>query len=268
MSEPEARLRARLGGFERLAVAVSGGVDSTTLAALAHRVSGGRALLVHAVSPAVPAEATERLRARGAREGWNLRLIDAGELADPRYRANPVDRCFYCKWNLYAAIARLHDGPVASGTNLDDLADFRPGLEAARRAGVVHPFVEAGMGKAAVRALARALGLVEFADLPASPCLASRLETGLEVTAERLSLVGAVERRVRAFLGLTDLRCRLRAHGVELEVESSWLEGASPTARAQLVQEVEAELAARGIRAPVSLGPYRRGSAFLRPVGP
>lgn len=261
MSAAEAALRALLAGFDRLAVAVSGGVDSTTLGALAHRLLGARAVLLHAVSPAVPEEATERLCRRAEQEGWALRLIDAGELADPRYRANPVDRCLYCKSSLYAAVRRLHPGPIASGTNRDDLGDFRPGLKAAAAAGVRHPYVEAGMGKAEVRALARSLGLDEFAELPASPCLASRLETGLAVTPERLRLVAAVERLLARRLGPGDLRCRLRADGVELQVESARLAALDARARAALLAEVAALLGGAG--GPVRLAPYRRGSAFV-----
>lgn len=263
--ERTARLRAILLSFPRLAVATSGGVDSTTLAVLAHRVLGPRVLVVHAVSPAVPQEATARLRALAQREGFALREIDAGELADPRYRANPLDRCYFCKHNLYAAIARIFDGPIASGTNCDDLGDFRPGLRAAREAGVRHPYLEAGLDKAAVRALARSLGLGELAELPASPCLASRVETGIAVTPERLALIARIERLLSERFGPGDQRCRLRARGIELELPPERLLALDAPARAALLRAVEALLAQAGLAMPVTVAPYRRGSAFVHP---
>lgn len=265
-SEVVNRLRTILAGFDRLAVAVSGGVDSTTLGVLAHRLLGPRALLVHAVSPAVPFAATARLRELAAREGTALRLLDAGEFADPRYRANPLDRCYFCKTNLYAAIRRVWDGPVASGTNRDDLGDFRPGLRAAAEAGVRHPYVEAGLDKPAVRALARALGLAELAELPASPCLASRLETGIPVSPERLAAVAAVERLLEERLGPGDQRCRIRADRVELELPEQRLASLDEPVRAALAAAAGAILAEHGLELPVRLAPYRRGSAFLRPA--
>ena len=134
-------------GSGPLAVAVSGGVDSLTLADPRPPAGlGPTALMVHAVSPAVPGEATARVRAEAAREGWDLRVIEAGEFADPAYRANPVNRCFFCKTNLYGAIRQRHrPARWLSGANLDDLGEYRPGLDAAREHGVRHPYVEAGL---------------------------------------------------------------------------------------------------------------------------
>ena len=164
------RLSRTLRDAGHVAVAVSGGVDSMTLAFLAHHALGRDALMVHAVSPAVPAEATERVHRYVAREGWTLRVIDAGEFDDPDYLANPVNRCFFCKKNLYGAIATVTDRPIVSGTNTDDLGDYRPGLEAARERRVRHPYVEAGIDKDGVRAIAAARGLDDLAELPAAPC--------------------------------------------------------------------------------------------------
>ena len=155
MSDATAELHRVLDGIGRVSVAVSGGVDSMTLAVAAGRRLGARAGMLHAVSPAVPPEATARVRAYAEREGWSLAVLDAGEFADPDYLKNPANRCYFCKTNLYGAMAARSGATLASGTNLDDLGDYRPGLQAASEHGVRHPYVEAGMDKAAVRALAR-----------------------------------------------------------------------------------------------------------------
>ena len=147
-SDDLARLVAALDRHERLAVAVSGGVDSMTLAHVAWRFARTRTTMYHATGPAVPAAARGRVEAHAATHGWPLTLLDAGEQADPRYRANPVDRCYYCKTNLYARIREATPDTIASGTNRDDLDDFRPGLRAAAERDVVHPYVEAGIDKA------------------------------------------------------------------------------------------------------------------------
>ena len=164
------------------AIAVSGGVDSMTLAACAHR-GNPASVMFHAVSPAVPKDATERVERYGRRFNWNLQLVDAREFHDPQYVENPINRCFYCKKNLYGVIRQATELPMASGTNCDDLQDFRPGLDAASKHGVRHPFVEFGYHKRDVRALAHQLGLDELGDLPASPCLASRVESGIAIDA-------------------------------------------------------------------------------------
>ena len=120
-----------------------------TLAAFAHRLwlSGGMGSveMIHAVSPAVPPAATERVRMRAEREGWRLTVTGAGEFDDPRYRDNPVNRCYFCKTNLYDRIRTLTAGAIASGANLDDLGDYRPGLLAASERAIVHPYIEAGI---------------------------------------------------------------------------------------------------------------------------
>ncbi len=256
-----------LAGIGGVAVAVSGGVDSTTLAAVAHRRLDGGAEMWHAVSPAVPAEATARVRALAAREGWDLHTVDAGEFADEDYLANPVDRCFYCKTNLYATIARHTGRTIVSGANLDDLGDYRPGMNAAADHGVRHPYVEAGIGKGCVRAIAAALGLGELARLPASPCLSSRIETGLRVDAATLDLVHGVETLVSRWLAERDLlpgavRCRIRRDGIAVELDPAGLSAVTGSVSVRaLVVELIGE---RGHGAAVRFEPYRQGSAFLK----
>lgn len=260
------KLEAVLAGLGPVAVAVSGGVDSLTLATLAHRLAPGTTLVVHAVSPAVPEEATARVRAEGAREGWALRVIEAGEFADPAYRANPVNRCFFCKTNLYGAVRAVTDRQILSGANRDDLGEYRPGLDAAREHGVRHPYVEAGFDKASVRALARDLGLGAVAELPAAPCLSSRVETGIPIEPETLGFIHAVERLVGALATGTGakraVRCRVRAEGVVVELDPGSLAALDADSRAELGAGIR-EIAPARLAGPVRFAPYRVGSAFL-----
>ena len=256
-------LETCLADMGRLAVAVSGGVDSLTLAAVAHARLGDDATMFHAVSPAVPPEATERTRALAARFGWSLHVLDAGEFSDPAYLQNPANRCYFCKSSLYGSIGRLTDAQVVSGTNQDDLGDYRPGLEAAAQQGVRHPYVECSIDKAGVRAIAARMGLGEVAELPAAPCLSSRLETGIPVTPAALGLVHAVESAIGRRLHANTVRCRLRATGISVELDEAALARAGAAGPA-LREQVEALCAARGRPGAVEFTRYRMGSAFLR----
>ncbi|MGR3822364.1 adenine nucleotide alpha hydrolase [Salipiger marinus] len=259
-------LHSALRAPEVLIVAVSGGVDSLCLSAAAQVARAGAGLrLVHAVSPAVPQAATTRVQRFAAERGLDLALIASGEFEDPRYRANPVDRCYYCKTHLYGTLADLaQQGAVAAGTNLDDLGDFRPGLRAAAERGVIHPFVDAAMTKADVRALARALGLQEIAELPAAPCLASRIETGLRVEPADLAMIDAVEEALRADLGAVTLRCRRTHAGLAVELDAAILAGLSADRQQALSALARAAcLPHGGGDLPLTLRPYRQGSAFL-----
>jgi uncharacterized protein len=251
-----------LRGVAAPAIAVSGGVDSLTLAAFAAECAADVRML-HAVSPAVPPLATERVRALAAERGWHLTLLDAGEFADPLYRANPVNRCFHCKTNLYATIRGCTDRPILSGANLDDLAEYRPGLDAAANYGVRHPYIDAGIDKPGVRTIARALGLAEVAELPASPCLSSRVETGIRIEPETLGFIDTVERLVTAALGPTTVRCRVRASAVVIELDAGALARLDADS-ARSLRELLAGVAHRPASRPIRFAPYRNGSAFLR----
>lgn len=274
MSMEQDRLHRVLAEIGPLAVAVSGGVDSLTLAASAHRRLGrDRALMVHAASPAVPSEATRRVRSEAERLGWSLRVVEAGEFADPQYRANPVNRCFFCKTNLYGTIRQVTDRTMVSGANLDDLGEYRPGLDAAREHGVRHPYVEAGLDKAAVRALARTLGLGSVADLPSAPCLSSRVETGIRIEPETLAFIHAVENLVSRTLGAGSgarraVRCRVRAAGIVVELDPDSLAALDTPHQTQLAERIQAEAPTGLPQAPVRFTAYRTGSAFLTGATP
>lgn len=257
-----------LDAIDRIAVAVSGGVDSLTLATFAHRRLAGRVEMFHAVSPAVPEEATVRVRALADHEGWTLNVIDAGEFADANYRANPVNRCFYCKTNLYSAIAPNTTAQIVSGTNLDDLGEYRPGLEAARDYSVRHPFVEAGIDKSSVRKIARWLELNDVAELPAAPCLSSRIETGIAIDEKVLALVHSTEKLVGETLRPETVRCRVRAKGVVVELDEARLTALDAAQRDHLRGRVAALFRDGGFDYNVSFAPYRTGSAFLHRLTP
>ena len=265
MLQALSRLEGQLTRYPRLAVALSGGVDSMTLAAVACRVLGERVMLVHAVSPAVPEEASDRVREHAQRLDWPLTIVEAGEFSDDRYRSNPVNRCYYCKTNLYTRLRQVWDGPVASGANLDDLGDYRPGLLAASEKEVVHPLVDAAIDKQMVRAIARHHRLDDVAELPAQPCLSSRIETGLAINAADLMFVHRIEAFLSTVLGPGDLRCRITAAGVRIEIpedtrvahENQW---------DCLSLELERRIADDGRRF-AGYDSYRRGSAFLHKPG-
>lgn len=247
-----------------LAVAVSGGIDSLTLATFLHRIKPGAMTVFHAASPAVPAEATARVTRLAAEQGWNLRLVDAGEFHDPNYRANPVNRCFFCKTNLYGSIALHTQAQILSGANLDDLGEYRPGLDAARDHGVRHPYLEAKVTKAEVRALARHMGLGSLSDLPAAPCLSSRIETGLPIQPETLAAVHAVERALALDFPKGTIRCRVRASGLVIELDTATLAAVKGPREASLRDEVSALFGDRSKGFTLVFAPYRNGSAFLR----
>ncbi|ODU06172.1 MAG: hypothetical protein ABS81_05485 [Pseudonocardia sp. SCN 72-86] len=246
--------------YRPAAVAISGGVDSMTLAHVAHQVLGDDVEMFHAASPAVPADAGRRIRDHADRHGWRLRVVDAGEFTDERYLANPANRCFFCKSNLYGSLAALTGAQLLSGTNLDDLDDWRPGLEAADTYAVRHPFVVARMTKQDVRATAAAHGLHDLAELPSAPCLSSRVETGLRILPSRLRIVDAIESMLRDTLRPTTVRCRMRATGVEVELDGGCLTRLDPERRDELTRRICED---HGVRA-VEWTDYRRGSAFLK----
>jgi len=205
-----------LRSFRRVAVALSGGVDSAVVAQAAHLANGSDALAITADSPSVARRDLADARRIAEQIGIRHIVVGTEEFADPDYVRNDGSRCYHCKSELYDRIvalrAELGFDVICSGANLDDLGDYRPGLVAAAEHGVRHPLQELGFGKAIVRDLARQWGL-PIAEKPASPCLSSRIAPGVAVTIERTARVEAAENLLRE-LGLAE--CRVRFHEGDL----------------------------------------------------
>lgn len=256
----EAALHRGLRELPSLIVAYSGGVDSAYLAFAAHQVLGPAALAVTADSPSYP-ERHRQMAVRIAREfGFRHEFIRTDELARPEYRANPANRCYYCKHELYThltAIARERGIPsIADGSNADDRGDYRPGRQAAREFGVLSPLDAAGMTKADIRELSRRAGLPTW-DEPASACLSSRIPYFSEVTDGKLRMIEQAESALREF-GFRI--CRVRHHDALARIELDPAEIPRAT-EPVMAARIDAALRAIGYTSvTVDLRGYRLGS--------
>jgi pyridinium-3,5-biscarboxylic acid mononucleotide sulfurtransferase len=199
-----------LRSYGRAAVAYSGGIDSTVVAQAAYEALGDAAIAVTAVSESLAAGELEEAQELAQKIGIRHRVIRTEEFADPNYRRNDSDRCYFCKSELYGRLSgmlnELAVEVIASGANTDDMGDYRPGLRAASEHGVRHPLQECGLNKADVRALARGWGLPTW-DKPATPCLSSRVAYGEDPTPERVRMIDQAEQWLRQH-GLRVLRVR------------------------------------------------------------
>ena len=270
LTDKAAALDARLEALGSVLVAYSGGVDSAFLAITAARVLGDRSICITADSPSYPDH--HRDLAIGTARAFHLRheMVATSEVNNPEYRANPANRCYYCKHELYTqltAIARERGfAAVVDGSNADDRGDYRPGRQAAREFGVLSPLDEVGLAKEEIRELARRAGLSTW-DEPASACLSSRIPYHSEVTEEKLRTIDAAERVLRD-LGFRI--CRVRHHDTIARLEL----GRDEIARAfepEVAEAIDRELRALGYaHVTVDLRGYRLGSLNdalkLRPI--
>jgi uncharacterized protein len=243
LASRERRLYDALSSFDSVIVAFSGGVDSAYLAWVATEVLGPAALCVTADSPSYP-DHHRQLALRIAREfSLHHEFVTTSETEQPEYRANPVNRCYYCKSELYDVLSRLAAdrgiAVIVDGSNADDRSDYRPGRQAAREYGVRSPLDEADLTKADIRELSRRAGLPTW-DEPASACLSSRIPYHSEVTTEKLRMIERAEAALRA-LGFRV--CRVRHHDTLARIELGTNElhrALDPGVRERIVRELRA----------------------------
>jgi uncharacterized protein len=261
LSEKLHRMQALFREMGSVAVAFSGGIDSTVVLKVAHDVLDERAVGVTAVSPTFPAIELEGARRIGAEIGVRHLILETDQLVMEEFVRNDARRCYHCKTDLYRSLWGMQPAlgfhAIVDGTNLDDLGDDRPGISAAREWKVRSPLVEAEMSKAETRTLAKELGLSNW-DKPAAACLSSRIPRGTPITPEKLSRIERAE-RILFLEGLGQFRVRDHGEIARIEIdpaEIGWMQDEARRAR------ISASLKAIGFRfVTLDLEGYRRGGA-------
>jgi len=269
MIAKERALCERLASLGSLVVAYSGGVDSSYLAYVAHRTLGARSVAITADSPSYPDRHRRMAIEIAERFQFQHQIIRTDELDSPEYRANPTNRCYYCKRELYtrlSSIAAAIHAVIVDGNNADDRGDYRPGRQAAREFGVLSPLDEVDLGKQEIRELSRRADLPTW-DEPSSACLSSRIPYDNEVTDQKLRMI---ERGEQALHALGFRICRVRHYGelARVEIGSTELPRALEPA---VSAAIERELKTVGYReVVVDVRGYRTGSLneglLLRPA--
>jgi pyridinium-3,5-biscarboxylic acid mononucleotide sulfurtransferase len=259
-------LRARVGGLSSALVCFSGGADSALVLKITHDALGDRAAAMTAVSPSLAPAERAAAQAFCGTLGVRHLLVETREQDDPRYAANGLDRCYYCKDELYrvagATARELGLARVLDGFNRDDAGQHRPGRRAALEHAVASPLIEAGLTKEDVRAISKELGLATW-DKPSAPCLASRLPAGTEVTPARLAQVAAAEEALRD-LGFRIFRVRHHEEVARLELAADELPRLLDDELRRRVDEAVRHVGYRFVS--VDLQPFRSGRLTLAPA--
>lgn len=256
------RLLEVLSSYGKVAVAFSAGVDSTVVAQAARMACGDNAIAVTAVSPSLAEGEKEEAAQLASLIGIRHVILQTREFSDPNYLKNPVNRCYFCKSELYSQLIAMAPSlgvdVLANGANLDDRSDYRPGMMAAAEFQVRSPLIEAEFTKADVRELARLWDLPIW-DKPATPCLSSRIAYGVEVTPERVRRIDQAERHLKQLLEIRELRVRCEANDIaRIEIPLDAMDRLlSPAVR----DRVRSDFHALGFRAvTVDLDGFRSGS--------